>query len=964
MRFKLARSRAVRALVVAALGMVTWNLGDAHAQSLSSQIQSVLQSVGATSSTPTTSTAPITAPPAVTPSTQILTPATPVTGQLPISRLELLYSQRSGQPLQQFGYDIFGVPNSVTVAQVGGVQDNYILGAGDQISIVNRGHDSNSYIVPVDRDGRLIVPGYDPVQAGGRTFGEVREQLQKLISKDALSTKSYISLASIRQIGVLVTGEVYAPGIRTLSGLNTVVDALLLSGGVKKTGSLRNIILQRGSTRKVIDLYAMIANGGADTTVGNLTDGDHIIVPTLHATVAIMGLVKRPGIYELAAGSDVMDASTLIGLAGGLEIAGSVRLSKIALQSDGTTQLVAMGHGGVVHNGEILSVDQSASGFGGRVTIAGAVQVPGTVPLSTAPTLAQVLHDTSALLPQAYTPFAVVVRRDPATNFRTAKPFSLKEVFEGSTDLTLSNDDVVYVFTTDQVRALANAATAQLQIAAQSANVPPSVLTGQTTSTLTTTSTSAAPASSTTSGTTTTAAAPSSTASTIASALGIPLAGSTSGTTTSATTSLVGGPSGTLSSAPTTTTTQQTQTTSNVDPRLLAAESQVSPATVALLQAQNPQQPTSGPALPSGFGAPPTDTNPNDMATELGLTPAALVNLASDYLIWVQGEVHDPGAYLAQNGTSLGTMLNAAGGPALQADLSFVEVTSTNVDALSGVSHTVRNGYKGKGSDFEKVALRPLDSVIVRQVYSDRENGTVTVAGQVKYPGTFDIMRDERLSSVLARAGGLTDESFPYGAVFTRVSAAQDEKLGNQREALQLQSGIAVAAANPNVTPGVLAYLQSLVLTLQQQPALGRITVTADPAILGVKPELDVVMQPGDFIYIPKRPSTVAVSGEVLNSGAFQYKPGLSVDDYVRLAGGTTDAAEDSETFIIFPDGTAQPASGNWFSFLSHSQIPPGSTIVVPRNPDPLDTLTLITDLTDIVSKVALTAASLAVIGK
>ena len=64
------------------------------------------------------------------------------------------------------------------------------------------------------------------------------------------------------------------------------------------------------------------------------------------------------------------------------------------------------------------------------------------------------------------------------------------------------------------------------------------------------------------------------------------------------------------------------------------------------------------------------------------------------------------------------------------------------------------------------------------------------------------------------------------------------------------------------------------------------------------------------------------------------------------------------------PDGTAQPASGNWFSFLSHSQIPPGSTIVVPRNPDPLDTLTLITDLTDIVSKVALTAASLAVIGK
>ena len=969
MRFKFARSRAVRVLAVVALGMMTWNLGDANAQSVSSQIQSVLQSIGATSSTPTTSTAPIQAPAAVTPSSQTLQPATPPAGQLPVSRLELLYSQRAGQPLQQFGYDIFGVPSSVTVAQVGGVQDDYVLGTGDQISIVNRGHDSNSYVVPVDRDGRLIVPGYDPVQAAGRTFGAVRADLQRLISKDALSTKSYISLAGVRQIGVLVTGEVYAPGIRTLSGLNTVVDALLLSGGVKKTGSLRNIILQRGSTRKTIDLYAMIANGGEDTSVGNLTDGDRIIVPPLHATVAITGMVKRPGIYELAPGADAMDSSTLIGLAGGLEIAGSVRLSKIALQSNGSTQLVSMGRGGVVRNGEILSVDQSAGGFAGRVTIAGAVEVPGTIPLSEAPSLSHILHDTSALLPAAYTPFAVVVRRDPATNFRTAKPFSLKEVFEGSSDITLSNDDVVYVFTTDQIRALASAATSQLQLAAQSANVPPSVLTGQTSSSASSGNSGGASSSSgqqSSSNNSQTGAQPS-TASMLAAAMGVS-SQSQSTAPGGATASLVGAPAGTLSSAatlPTATPTQTQAQTANVDPRLLAAESMSSPASVALLQAQNPQQNNNnGPTLPSGFGAPPTDDSPTDMATQLGLTPAALVNLASDYLVWVQGEVHDPGAYLAQNGTSLGTMLNAAGGTALQADLSWVEVTSTNVDALSGVSHTVRNAYKGQGGDFEKVALRPLDSVIVRQVYSDRETGTITIAGQVKYPGAFDIMRDERLSSVLARAGGLTDESYPYGAVFTRVSAAQDEKLGNQREALQLQSGIAVAAANPSVSTGVLTYLQGLVLTLQQQPALGRITVTADPSILSVKPDLDIVLQPGDFLYIPKRPSTVAVTGEVLNSGAFQYKPGMTVDDYLRLAGGTTDAAEASETFIVFPDGSAQPASGNWFSFLSSTQIPPGSTIVVPRNPSPLDTLTLLTDITDIVSKVAITAASLAVIGK
>jgi protein involved in polysaccharide export with SLBB domain len=140
--------------------------------------------------------------------------------------------------------------------------------------------------------------------------------------------------------------------------------------------------------------------------------------------------------------------------------------------------------------------------------------------------------------------------------------------------------------------------------------------------------------------------------------------------------------------------------------------------------------------------------------------------------------------------------------------------------------------------------------------------------------------------------------------------------------------------------------------------------VTADPAILSVKPDLDVILEPGDFIYLPKRPSTIAVSGEVLNPGAFQYRPGLGIDDYLAMAGGPNDAAESSETFIVMPDGTARPASGGWFSFMGNSPIPPGATIVVPPDPAPFNTMVFLTSISQIVSQLAVAGASLAVISR
>ena len=357
-------------------------------------------------------------------------------------------------------------------------------------------------------------------------------------------------------------------------------------------------------------------------------------------------------------------------------------------------------------------------------------------------------------------------------------------------------------------------------------------------------------------------------------------------------------------------------------------------------------------------------------ARTLGVTPEILVRMAGDHLVWVLDQVQDPGAYLAAGGTTLEDIIQIAGGALDRADLSFVEVTSTNFEQLAGSSRTVRTGYKGTPDDFRKVSLRALDVVRLRPVFSDRDQGQVSVAGQVRFPGTFDITRAERLSSLLDRAGGLTDEAYPYGAIFTRRRAAVAEREANLRAARELESRASTPSPltlSPSADQGIAQATQfasTLAQQLRSAPVLGRIAVTADPAILRVRPELDVLLEPGDSLYIPKRPSIVTVSGEVLNNGTFQYESGLTVRDYLERAGGTTQGADEGRTFIVLPDGTARTVAENWLSFNTAAVIPPGSTIIVPRDLQPFSLGPFVANITQIVSQLAITAASLVVINR
>ena len=708
-------------------------------------------------------------------------------------------------------------------------------------------------------------------------------------------------------------------GMRTLTGLNTALDALLLSGGIKKTGSLRGVYIVRGSRRIPLDLYSII-NRGTMTRVGALVEGDRIVVPPIGGTVAITGLVSRPGIYELPPGSSRVGARSLMELAGGMQIAGAKRLTKMELLPDGRTRMISLPASGTVANGEVLFVDANRSSTAARVTLNGAVTVPGVHALGNTPTLSGLLRDPDDLTPTAYTLFAVIVRHDPRTNFLKIIPFSVSSVFDRTDNLRLIDNDDVYVFSTSEIHSLATAAATALYTASQAPGV------AQLTQTQMQNAVIPPPA----------PAQPTQ-----------PSSSSASPSVSSPSAPQIAQMAAVASALPTVSNAPSTGQSTGASATLLGGGGDTSTASSAVSNNSLPQ-------------------SVNNLAQNVGVDPSALVNLASDYLVWVNGEVLSPGPLLAQSGTSLSSILEAAGGLQRQADLSGVTVTSTEIDAQRGTSRTLRNVYAQSQTDFAKVSLRPFDSISVRPVFSDRDGENITLNGQVRYPGTYEITRDEKLSSVIARAGGLTDEAYAYGAVFTRQSAAVAEAQANKREAQMLNSQIVTLASQPTTSttgPPNLSYLQTMAQTLANQPTIGRISVTIDPAVLAAHPERDPLLETGDAIYVPKRPSTVAVTGEVLNPGAFAYRPNMTVDDYIDMAGSETDASEDSLTFVIMPDGTAVGSHSSWWSFGGATHIPPGATIVVPRDPQPFNWTTFAAVYSDIISKIAITAASLAVVG-
>lgn len=348
-------------------------------------------------------------------------------------------------------------------------------------------------------------------------------------------------------------------------------------------------------------------------------------------------------------------------------------------------------------------------------------------------------------------------------------------------------------------------------------------------------------------------------------------------------------------------------------------------------------------------------TCPNIFRTYPEILPFIL-----EHAVALAGAVRRPGVYPVAGSSALSTLINGAGGFANDADLANVEVQSHNPNATSMLRQE-RRYYDLTNVEVEKVGVTPGSSVRINSLLTDEEPGAVLLSGEFRRPGVYSIRKGETLSQIIDRAGGLTDLAYPYGAVFTRERVKADQQQAFRRAARELNNALTVSAIRNNLEAESITAAQGLALTLTTIEAPGRVVVESDPEVLELRPDLDTTLEAGDAVVMPKRPNFVILSGDVLNPGALQFVPGKKVEEYLAQTGGLTSTADKKRAFLVYPNGVAEPIRFSLWS-RRNVRVPPGSTIVVPKDTSPFTTLEIVRDVSSILGQLALSVASIAVI--
>lgn len=343
-------------------------------------------------------------------------------------------------------------------------------------------------------------------------------------------------------------------------------------------------------------------------------------------------------------------------------------------------------------------------------------------------------------------------------------------------------------------------------------------------------------------------------------------------------------------------------------------------------------------------------------------------------MVTVSGRVHAPGDYPLEADMRVSDLIRAGGSLTdsaflLGAELSRYTLSQDDGLRLRYISIDLARALEGDPAhDF---TLTPYDRLHVKTLPDWNNRDTVEVGGEVRFPGAYTIQRSESLQSVIDRAGGLTELAFPEGTLFLRERLREKENELLQQLAAKLEADLAVltiqrsAHSNSAGTPPV-EMLQFLLRELRSAEAQGRIVLASlddDPerrisqetAFSGV--EID--LEPGDRILIPKKPVEVTVMGEVQFPTSHLFAPGFSVEDYIEASGGATYKADKDRIYIVRASGKVVTPGGRsvWFRG-ERVTIQPGDSIVVPLKVDRVPKLVLWQGVTQVLYNLALAAAA------
>ncbi len=380
-----------------------------------------------------------------------------------LSPIEKLFngkeSELTGTPLQQVGYDLFTSTTSSMTGTTGKFDNNYKLNIGERVNVYLYGDSMDVMAISganllnpttkteVDSKGSIFIQGVGLIKAENRTISEVESEANRLASQKYKSLRVKLTVASGQEFSVFVYGQVARPGKILVGNNSSVMDALNAAGGVKKTGTLRNITYTSNGKSKSVDLYKALFSGNDDGII--LRPNDKIFVDKIGDVVAIKNGVTVPGIYEIKEGENLQKIITFAGgllpatqvtevTLTGLDATSKQRVAQnIAWNDAKNTKLKS---GDAVEFRELYNTAENV------VTIQGNVKHPATYAYKEGMRLSDILKSEDELLEETFINQAVIRRISGKDNSIETIPIFLKEFFAGMNDPVLQPKDVINVY--------------------------------------------------------------------------------------------------------------------------------------------------------------------------------------------------------------------------------------------------------------------------------------------------------------------------------------------------------------------------------------------------------------------------------------------------------------------------------------------------------------------------------------
>jgi protein involved in polysaccharide export with SLBB domain len=788
-----------------------------------------------------------------------------------------MYLQAAARPpaVERFGMQIFenGTRDLQTIPMDLPVGPEYVLGPGDGVSVDLWGGVARRFYKVVDREGRISLPEVGPLMVAGKSLAEVQESVQKTLRTQFRNVSADVSLSRLRTIRVYVVGDVVRPSAYDIGSLSTPLNALFAAGGPTGRGSLRILKHLRGNQLiQDVDVYDLLLHG-VKGDMQRLENGDTVMVPPLGPEITIEGMVRRPAIYEQKDEKSLADA---IALAGGL--LPSATLRHIEVQRTVAHEKQTMLNLDVAPEDSSDAITKRLESF--QIQDGDKIRIFPIAPY----TQDAVYLEGHVIRPGKYSYREGMRVTDLVGSYKDLLP---EPALHYGEIIRLSLPDyrpTVQRFSVAD--ALADPAKAPELKPLDTVQFfgrydfenPPDV-----------------------------------------SVWGDVRAPGTYQTTgdihLSDAIHLAGG---------------------------LAPDAETGDAQVFRYMPDSTLKIFNVKLSSALDGSPKDDIVLNSRDRVLVHKNPAAVDVAT---VYVKGEVARPGRYPLTADMQISDLIRAAGGLKQSADIKTADLTHyywKDEKQVTVKQEQIVLADALSPDSKESFELNNGDVLTIKQVPGWNDLGaSVSIRGEVVHPGSYGIHPGERLSSVLLRAGGFSPGAYPYGAVLLRTEVQKLEqrsygelvqRIRDQQASLKLTATSASDPDQKTSAETALVQWQTALAELMNSPPSGRVTIQVSSNIKNWEnTSRDITVRSGDVLVVPKRPSYVLVQGQVYGPTAVGYRPGKSAKWYLLQAGGTTNMANKSATFVIRADGTVI-GHGSWMSGDAlNMSLQPGDMVVVPE---------------------------------